>query len=305
MMGWLWFLITLVPVIGILSGGTLAMADRYTYVPLVGLFVAIVWGCYDLGKRFRVAPWCLAILGSAITVVLMFQARIQLGYWANDVKLFGQAVRITSNNWLAHHLLGVALVEQDQYEQAAEHFLEALRLDSEDPVMLPNLAFVYAGLGRWAKAEYYYENALHYKPHDPDIHNNLGIALAKQGKIDQAVAQYKAALKVDPAYEKARYNMQVAKDRQSGTSAARSQEIRFEEALALARQGKLKEAIACFENFLGQWPEYAPAHYNLGVLLSRQGDIAAAKAEVKTALRLQPDMKEAKEALDSLSSGSK
>jgi protein O-mannosyl-transferase len=173
--GWAWYLVTLAPVVGIVQVGWQARADRYTYVPLVGIFLGVVWGVCD---RFAHRPALLARTATAALVMLGIGAFVQTAYWRDSETLFGHAIAVTERNFLAHNDLGTALLRRGLPAPAAAHFAEALRID----------------------------------PSYVDAHSNLGVALARQGMIDEAILEFQRALDLDPGHPDARRNLENAEE---------------------------------------------------------------------------------------------
>jgi hypothetical protein len=171
--GWAWYLVTLAPVAGIVQVGWQARADRYTYIPLIGIFLGVVWFVSD---RFADRPALLSSAASAALVMLGIGAFVQAGYWRDSETLFTHALAVTDNNAVAHNNLGTALLRRGLPSQAEEHFAEAVRID-------PSFA---------------------------DAHSNLGVALGRQGGIDEAILEFRRALDLDPDQPDARRNLERA-----------------------------------------------------------------------------------------------
>jgi Flp pilus assembly protein TadD len=252
--GWFWYLGTLVPVIGLIQVGDQAIADRYTYIPLIGLFIIVAWGVPDLLVRWPLrrvvlpkialpAAACLVILACAIT------ARGQLEYWEDSTTLWTHTLAVTTRNNIAHNNLGATLADQGKTDEAIAHYSEALRIKSDYADAHNNLGVALADQGKLDEAIAHYSEALRIKPGYSDAHSNLGIALADQGNLDEAIAQFTEALRINPDSAKAHNNLGVA----------------------LASQGKLDEAIAQFTEALQVKPDYADARNNLELALARRG----------------------------------
>ena len=269
--GWLWYLGTLVPVIGLVQVGIQAMADRYTYVPLIGLFIIIAWGVPYLAKNWNSKKILLTTATGILFLALMMSSWTQLQHWKNNVTLFEHAINVTTNNYLAHDNLGNVLAQQGKIDEAINHYDTALRIKSNSANTHNNLAVALLGLGRIDEAIAHYRMALQYQSNSPEIHNNLGVSLARRGQIDEAIAHYFIALRLKADYEEAYNNL----------------------GNALARQGKLDEAAAQFSRALEIRPNYPDAHNNLGVALARQGRLDAAIVHFKEALQLKPDYTQA------------
>jgi tetratricopeptide (TPR) repeat protein len=274
--GWLWYLGTLVPVIGLVQVGAQAMADRYTYVPLIGLFIMAAWGVPELLAKYRFQRTVLATLATILLVTLTLVSKRQVRHWQNSLTLFQQAVEVTADNYVAHDSLGNALAQQGMLDQAIVHYRESLRIK-------PNLVNTHNNLGvallqqgeiNRAMAQYY--QALRLKPDSAETHNNLGVALFTVGQLDQAIGHYLTAIKLDPNFGKAYNNL----------------------GNVLARKGKFDEAISQYSRALELKPNYPEAHNNLGVALAQQEKLREAIAHFKRALQLRPDYSQARSNLD-------
>jgi protein O-mannosyl-transferase len=249
--GWFWYLGTLLPVIGLIQVGDQAMADRYTYVPLIGLFIIVAWGVPDLlvGWPLRLrrialpAAACLVILACAIA------ARGQLQYWENSTTLWTHALAVTTGNNIAHNNLGVALADQGKIDEAIAQYSEALRNQPDYANAHNNLGVALDDQGKIDEAIAHYSEALRIKPDYANAHINLGVALANQGKIDGAITQFTEALRIEPDSAKAHNDLGVA----------------------LASAGKIDEAIAHFTEALRIKPDFGDAHNNLELALVRRG----------------------------------
>lgn len=198
--GWFWYSGTLVPVIGFVMVGAQAMADRYSYVPLIGLFVMIVWGGSEVSLQLKINR---QLLHFAVITVLVIFARltwIQQGHWRNSETLFKHALNVTKNNYLAHLNIGELLLEQGKVEDAGKHLMEAFRIEPKHPRILNLLGLVYGTQADHNKAQYYFKWALSYSPKLAAAHYNLGLACLKTGNIDGAKFEYEALKSLDSAY---------------------------------------------------------------------------------------------------------
>ena len=215
--GWLWYLVTLLPVIGIVQVGGQAMADRYTYVPYIGLFIATAWGVPELLGLRRVAGGSglaarvgLAVLAGAAVVVLMAAGYRQVGYWRNDASIWAHTIAVTGPNTRAHYNLGCSYDAAGELDLAAEQYREALRIEPSRPDAHTNLGFVLLRQHKLDEAKPHFVAALKQIPNYFEAHNNLGLTLARQGKIDEAIVHFRAALKMRPGNEMARKNLDAA-----------------------------------------------------------------------------------------------
>ena len=262
LIGWLWFLGTLVPVIGVVQVGDQAWADRYTYLPTIGLLIPLVWSGAAVLKR----PMLAVAVGSTAAVALLVATTVQLGHWKNTRTLFEHTAQVTRNNYLAVTLLGSLRAKEGKPEEAIE----------------------------------FYTRAMSYKPAYAEAWFFLGHARDQQGKLDEAIAAYQQALRLNPALEQAHIFLGVALARgnQADEAAAHyfaALKINPESALAhnnLARlrhtQGKLDAAVEHYSMALKLDPSLAPAHNNLGILLLQQGRLTEGTDQLREAWRLNP-----------------
>ncbi len=269
--GWLWYLGTLVPVIGLVQVGMQAMADRYTYVPLIGLFVTIAWGGTDLLKGWRYRRIVFSLLASLVLSVFMILTRTQIQYWKNSAALFGHAVKVTVNNHIAEDGLGLALARQGSLDEAIAHFAESLRIYPNYYATHYNLGLALALQGNIEKAMIHYAEALRLKPNYAEAHNKLGIALIHEGREKEAIAHFTEAVRIKPDYVEAYSNL--------GDS--------------LAEQGRIEEAISHYNKALSINPDSPEIHYNLGVALTQKGKIQEGIAHLLRTLRIKPHFAEA------------
>jgi len=213
LVGWLWYMGSLVPVIGIVQVGGQGMADRYTYLPMVGLFIIIVWGIGDLfglraGNRCR-SP----ILGASAVVAivgLMACTWMQLGYWHDEITLFSRAIAVTKNNSLAHVNLGRALSEVGKFDDAILHYARALEISPHYVIAHVNMGYALVSRGKLEEGKKHYLEAINLDPKCAEAHNNLGVALVSQGDIDGAIREFREAVRLKPEYGPAVRNLRRA-----------------------------------------------------------------------------------------------
>jgi len=246
--GWLWYAGTLVPVLGLVQVGSQPMADRYTYVPLIGLFVIVAWGVTDLLAGWRHAPGALAAAAALVLSACMAAARAQVLLWKDSTTLFAHALAVTRDNYVAHYSLGVALTRERRTSEAIEQFTKALEI----------------------------------RPSYASAHNNLGVALGRQGKPAAALAEYAEAVRIDPDYAEARYNLAnqlfgLGRIDEAIVEYGQALRVRsdFAEAhnnlgVALMRQGRSADAVPHFSEALRIRPDFADAGRNLATALSRR-----------------------------------
>ena len=222
--GWLWFVGTLVPVIGLVQVGPQAMADRYTYVPLIGVFVMVAWGIPSAvgpllsGKRSEPADDSepvrrdtgLLAITFLIVPVLTIATWVQLRHWRDEMTLATRALSVTRNNAVAHNQLGLALYRRGDAADALPHYLEAVRIRPGLAEAHNNLGGAFAALDRIDEAIEHYRKALELKPAYPEALLNLGVALVQEGRLDEAVERVEAAVRIRPNYGKAHGNLAAA-----------------------------------------------------------------------------------------------
>jgi Flp pilus assembly protein TadD len=275
-MGWLWYLGTLVPVIGLVQVGGQAMADRYTYVPLIGLFIIIAWGIPELVGKWKHKRVFLAISSTAVLIGLMVCTWLQVGTWRNSVALFEHALSVSPQNHVAHNNLGLELAKEGKTKEAVYHYSEAVRIRPTYDGAHNNLGHILQRQGRLAEADVHLREALRLNPKSAAAHNNLGIVLERQGRLEEAISHYNEALRLKPDHVKAYNNLGIA----------------------LARQGRLEEAILRFSEALRINPNLAETHNNLGIALVQQGKLEEAIFHFSEAVRIKPDYEQAKQNLE-------
>jgi protein O-mannosyl-transferase len=264
--GWLWFLGALVPMIGIVQAGAQAMADRFAYVPLIGLFIMIVWGLADLttgwkGRNKILTTASVLALGGCVAL-----SSRQLSNWKNSVTLFEHALRVTENNSLAHANLGVALGRQGSYELATAHFRTSLEIEPNQPEAHYNLGLCLMASGKLAEAAGEYQATLQLKPSHRPARNNLAATLLLLGKSDEAAAQYGELVRLEPS----------------------SPDYLCSRGSLLLRQAKFADAEKDFAEAARRWPDCIPALTGLGQALSAQSKFTDAQVQFRKVVRLQP-----------------
>ncbi|MGO9231916.1 MAG: tetratricopeptide repeat protein [Bryobacteraceae bacterium] len=279
--GWLWYLGTLVPVIGLIQVGAQARADRYTYLPMVGLSIMLVWGLPEVLKsKVAISGAIVACLACAV----LCEAQIQ--YWRNSETLFRHALDVTSSNYLAHHNLGVAFADEGRFPEAIKQYQAALQIEPNAANVQTDYGNALAKSGRIPEAIEHYEAALRVLPDSPITHNDLANALAAApGSVPEAIAEYQTALRLKPDYEEARKNLA-----QVQSNAA---EMQYSMGVDLARSRKPEAAIPHFEEALRLKPDYVDAHNNLGVVLAGAGRVQEAISHFEAALRIDPNSADA------------
>ncbi len=307
LVGWLWYLVTLLPVIGLLIQlAAYSHADRYTYVPLIGLFVSLVWGGWELVRQWG-RPICVCAVAAVAAAVVLCIALTeqQLGHWKNSEALFRHALEVTGNNQIAYNNLGEALDKKGQTDEAIRQYQEAIRLKPAFAEAHNNLAAALDARGQTDEAIGHYQEAIRLKPAFAEAHNNLGSALFKQGRTEAAIHQFQEVLRQKPDSAEAHYGLGKALAMTGQTDEAIRQyqeairqEPGFAEAhnnlgIALDEEGQTEEAIRQYQEAIRQEPGFAEAHNNLGIALGRKGQSDAAIREYQEALRLEPGFADA------------
>lgn len=265
--GWLWFLGTLVPVIGLVKVGSQALADRYTYIPLIGLFIMITWGVgASLGKRPR-ARIALKFTAVAVLVSLTVGAWQEIRLWRDSTTLFNHALAVTKRNHLAHNNLGGVFAKQGDIDQAMMHWRTALSFKPNYGSAHYNLALALSQRQQSDDAIEHYRQAIKYQPDNADAYNNLGIELRDKGKTDEAIQCYRKALELNWDYHAPHNNL----------------------GLVLAHQGRTQEAIKHYREALRIRPDYPQAHRNLAKVFADTGQPDQAVAHYRRALDLLPN----------------
>ncbi len=301
LIGWLWYLGMLVPAIGLVQSGWRAHADRYTYLPQIGLYFALIWAAGSLcaGLRNR----CL-VLGTATALVitaLSVGSFVQTSYWRNSESLWTHTLACTSDNALAHNNLGNDLLLAGQADEAITHFQKAVAIQADYSEAYNNLGNALVQEGRLDEAITRYQKALEIKPNYAEAYSNLGNALVQKGLVDEAVAHFQKALEIQPEYAKAHYNLgdtllQKGRVDEAIAHFQKALEIRSDYAEAcnnlgnaLLQKGRIEEAIARYERALDINPGYAEACNNLGNALLQKGRVDEAILHFQKAVAIRPE----------------
>jgi Tfp pilus assembly protein PilF len=265
--GWFWYLGTLVPVIGLVQVGLQSMADRYTYVPLIGLFLLAAWGVNDLALRWdcqRVAAW----LGGGLVFILMLHSWSQCGYWSDGRRLWERALAVNPQNGYAENCLGGALMAAGEIDEGVRHYRLALESKPRYVHVLAhnNLASALFLRGKIDEAANHYKQALEIKPTDTRAHHDFAVLLLSQGKLQEAVEHLETAIRLDPG---------------AAGSYCELGRVFFE-------RGELDSAITNVRQAVELQPEVASYRCTLALLLNKRGETAEARQQYDESLRLDP-----------------
>jgi len=306
LVGWLWFLGTLVPNIGFVQAGAQAMADRFTYIPLIGLFLMIGWGVPDLLKRWSYYRVVSGVAATTLILVLAVCSWKQVRYWKDTITLLSHAVQVVDNNYLAHTHLGARLAQRGEIDRAIQHFSAALDIRPDMAGVQNDLGNALVRQRRFQEAVPCYSKALAIQPDYVDAHNNLAVALMHLGKFDDAILHFKEILRLKPDSAMNHNNLGIAlatlgekEEAMDHYVVALELDPKYAEAhnnlgRALAELGRLDEAAAHFAQALEIQPDYTEAHNNMGVTRVRQGRLEEAIYHFREALRLKPDFHQAR-----------
>ena len=312
--GWLWFLGTLMPVSGLIQGGLWPeMADRWAYIPFVGLFIIVAWGAADLCEKWPTFKIWTVSAAAVVLITLFAITWHQLGYWQNNITLFKHAAAVTSDNHVAHSNLalsynrkkdynnalrhaaeslrimpnpkaymnmGNALEKQGKLEESLQSYYAAIRLKPNDMEAYGIVSYVLRNMGNYDKAVEVLNKAIRIRPDFAPTYNYMGIALAEQGKTDEAMKSFAMALEKKPDYDDPHINI----------------------GNVLYKQDDLDEAIAEYGIAIQLNPDNAKGHNNMGTALIRKGSFDKAAWHLNQALKLQPDMNDAREKLEGVAS---
>lgn len=303
--GWWWYLGTLVPVIGLVQVGVQAMADRYTYLPLVGIFIMIAWGAGELTTKWRYKRIGLAVTAGIVLTTLAICTRVQLHHWRNNLALFGRTLKVTENNYVMQSNYGGAMFEEGRFDDALAHFNEALRINPKYAAARRNAGIVLLRQGKIDEAMAAFAEVLSYKGDRHTAHNYLGLAYAQGGEFDLAVQNYNAALQLKPDYVEAFKNLGIALKEQGKTNEAVEKwlkglelepynpDVHYNMGTVMAEQYKYDEAVDHFRITLAAMPDWAEAHHNLGAVYYLQGKLDLAVQQCAEAIRLRADYHDA------------
>jgi tetratricopeptide (TPR) repeat protein len=301
LVGWLWYLVTALPVIGIVQVGVQAYADRYTYVPLTGLFIIIAWGANDLFSRLCHRQAVLALVAVAVIAALGVMQHRQVKYWRDGMTLYTHATQVTKNNWWAYHHIGELFFREEKFDEAIKYLNDALRIKPDFADAHNNIGAALVRQEKFDEAIQHLTEALQINPASAEAHANLGFAFAKMGDDKQAIEHYLASLQIDPAQPETQFNLAnsfmkkgeldraVLHYQQALNLKSDYLEARSNLAKALANQGKLQQAIEHWQQLLQTNPNEPVVHNNLATAYYRLGDFDKAISHWQNALRLNPD----------------
>jgi Tfp pilus assembly protein PilF len=304
--GWFWYLGTLVPVIGLIQVGSQSMADRYTYVPLIGIFIMMAWGLSQITTN-KLCKNIILIMSITLIIVMFIITNVQIKYWRNTTSLFERALDVTKNNYIAHFGFGNELLKKNKIDEAISHFRASLILDPKNDHALVvyawalhkkgendeaitmlrqasrinpksadahhKLGFILFQVGQIDEAIIEYQKAIDLNNENPLLHNDLGIAFVNKGKINEAIKEFREVLRLNPGNAGTHNNL----------------------AMLLMRQDKNEEAILHFREAIRFSPAFANAHFHLARILKKEGFEEEAEHHYREAININPEYKNYKE----------
>jgi len=301
LVGWLWFAGTLVPVIGLVQIGEQSVADRYSYLPSIGIGLSLVWGISEWTARWRVHRLISGTLLGAIMISFIGLTRAQIACWKNTETLFRHTLSVTSGNYLAHNNLGVVFAQQEHWPEAIEEYQLALAVKPDYAEALKNLGIAFDRSGKPDEAIKAFQGALERRPDFPAALNGLGLAYQRQGRFDLAREQFQKAVQIRPDFADAHFNLALELEREGQFDQAAAEfqttlEIQPNSAdvynnlgVLQEKQGQFDAAIQSYLSATRLSPGFARAHYNLGVALANKGQIGLAMSQFEIALSLNPN----------------
>lgn len=265
--GWLWYLGTLVPVIGFVQVGMQSMADRYMYIPMVGLLIVVSWGLAEIIQKWKATKKLSVASAMIIIPLLMSVSWKQIGYWATSNTMLDHTLKVTSNNYIAHDTLGVNLFLAGKTEEAIYHYLKAAQIYPKNYYTQFNLGVARFQQGKIDEAIAHYTKAVSLEPNYAKAHCNLGAAFFQKKEYEKAAAHFLKAITIDPGYVDANYNLGIL----------------------YYAEGKMDAAISCFLKVTEFRSDFADAYYYLGLAFDKKGAADNAVRNFQAALRLQPN----------------
>jgi protein O-mannosyl-transferase len=313
--GWLWYAGMLLPVSGVLQFSAVTMCDRFTYLPQIGLCLALTWGFADALRSRPCRRLACGTVAVSLVAVLAGLAWRHTSFWRDSVTLWNHALARTSRNGMAHQLLGEVSLRLGQIDKGIDQYQAAIAIEPDHAPCHYNLGVALAGVGRLDEAIEHYQTAARLQPNDVMSHYNLGVALASAGRLDEAIERFQQALRLQPTLAEAHNNLGCALYQQRRFDLALSH---FREALRLDPKsaeahlnigtvwqyyGRLDDAITEYQRALRADPDFSRAHYVLGVALAKRGKPDEAVVHYRRALAIDPSFIKARRNLDKVTAG--
>ncbi len=290
--GWLWYLVSLLPVIGLVQVGSQALADRYTYIPLVGPFLIVAWGGRDLGRYLRLPSWAAMAGAWAAALALLMVARTQASYWRDSVTLFRRERAVATDNIVARTNLGHGLLLQGRPQEAIPEFRAAIAMNPASRQPRVDLAKALSEAGQTEEAVAVYEAWMRDTPTDFAALADLASLLTRVGRLEEAIPAYKGYLDLEP--------LRLKDDPDLRREMGRSQEARMRLGLIERKLGREARALVWFQEAARVSPRSPEITLNLGVSLAALGRVEEAREMFNRTLAMQPGSEEAKARLAAL-----
>ncbi len=315
--GWFWYLGVMFPVNGLVVIGPHVMADRYTYLPLIGLFIIVSWGSFELVKNRPHGKQLLVASTVIILTIFSLVTHRTAGYWKNTITACERALEVTDNNYVAHNNLGFVLAGQGNQGEAVWHYTEALRIEPDCILCMNNQGNALIKLGRTSDAIRLYSESLGTKPDQAGIHYRLGNALRDTGKMDEAISHYRKALQLEPLVgapymRLGDYFFSIGKVKVAIDNYRKALKIDPNQgdahnslAIVLTHSGMLAQALYHGRHAMRLNPDDPEIHNNMGIILAMQGRISEAVWHLQKALKLRPDYPDARDNLHKVLSAQK
>ena len=310
--GWLWYLGTMFPVNGLLQSGGQAMADRYSYIPLVGVFVMIAWGAAELVEnRSGMKRWALGA-GIGVLMVLAVVTRYHVGFWQDTTTLFEHALQVTSNNYVAHNVLGLESRAKGESGKALEHFQEALRINPRYIRSHNNLGVVLLEQQRFEEAMGHFSQTLEIDPRSYEAHHNSGLALVQTGDLAKGIEHFYTTVEIRPEFAQGYSDLATALQQTGRLDEAlehAEEALRIDPNLVEAHNvlgitlfqiGRESESVQHFRKAVEIEPGFVAAHANMGSVLASRGQTEEAVDAFRQVLRLDPNNQAAQQRLGEL-----
>jgi Flp pilus assembly protein TadD len=266
LVGWLWYLVMLLPVLGIIQVGGQAHADRYTYLPQIGIYVALTWLVEGQGAKWQTGRMALGGITAGVLAVLMVCAWRQTSSWKNSETMWNHTLDCTKDNYIAYDHLAEALRAKGSTDEAIFNYQKALQIKPDYAEVHNNIGILFAQKESAGEAIDHFQKAVQIRPDYAEAQNNLGNVLLQQGRVDEGIDRFQKALHIKPDYADACNNL----------------------GSALLQKGKLDEAIPILQRALQIDPDDAKAHNNLGNALLQKGNTAEAIAHFRQAVQIEP-----------------
>lgn len=267
LVGWLWYTITILPVLGIIQYGPLSVSDHHVYLPSIGISIMLAWGIPLLFPSGNIRTKVLLPAGILAVVILAVLTWRQCNYWKNSITLFSHTLQVTDNNHLVHHRIGVELLKNNDFERAIAHYNEAIRLNPDNPHYYSDRAESYIATGQISRAMDDYEKAIRLRPDEGQFYSNRGNAYAKLGQYKLAMDDYNEAIRISPDLAELYYNR--------GTM--------------YAEFGQHLHAIEDYNKAISLDPDFVDAYYNKGTIYAKLGQYQPAIEDFNKAIKLKPN----------------